>query len=469
MISRMNMSDVKSSPPPGLNVLQPVLETALDAVVVMGTDGRVLDWNARAEDVFGWKREEAMGRDMAELIIPERMRAAHHAGLRRVLSGGPLHILGRMVELSALRRNGSEFPVELSITRPELAEGQVFLAFIRDISARKRDEMSLRKAERRLRATQDHADVGIAEVGASGGFLRVNPSFCEITGLTKEELLGATFLEFTHPDDRARDAHLFAEQVAGRLGSYTVEKRYRRSDGRDIWVSVNASPVRDDEGGFLFGVRILQDITARRAAEQRQKLLMDEVNHRVNNTLAIVLAMASQTGVYAADLDAFRRAFTARIQALAKSHGLLTRERWEGAPLRELLEAELTLHALEPGQIRLSGPSVWLDPRSAVDVGLIVHELAANAAKHGALSAGGTIEVSWSLLGAEDGRRVKLQWRERGGPQVEAPKRQGFGSKLINSLARDNLGGEAVWRFEPGGLGVDVVFLTSPLHAGPRR
>lgn len=457
-----SLSDLKSPPPLGLNTLQPVLATALDAVVVMGTDGKVLDWNVRAEEVFGWTRHEAVGREMAELIIPERLRSAHRAGLRRVLSDGPSRILGRTVEVVALRRNRSEFPVELSVTRPELAEGRVFLAFLRDISVRKRDEAALRNAERRLRATQDHADVGIAEVDASGRYLRANPAFCEIAGLAEEVLLATTFLEITHPDDRAKDARLFAEQVAGERDSYTIEKRYLRHDGREIWVSVSASPVRDDDGDFLFGVRVLQDVTGRRAGEQRQKLLMDELNHRVKNTLALVLAMASQTGRYAADLAAFHTAFAARLKALAKSHELLTRERWEGASLRDLLEAELTLHALEPGRIHLSGAPVWLDPRSAVDVGLIVHELATNAAKYGALSGAGAVDVSWTLLGADARRQVRLEWRERGGPAVRHPGRHGFGSKLINALARDNLGGEAVWRFEPEGLGVDLVFFTAP-------
>jgi PAS domain S-box-containing protein len=456
------LSDVQASPPSGLRALQPVLETALDAVVVMGDDGTVLDWNAHAEQVFGWTREEAVGRDMADLIIPERMRAAHRAGLRRVLAGGSPRILRRMIEISTLRRDGSEIPVELTVTRPQLAEGPVFLGFIRDISVRKRNEMALRNAERRLRATQDHADVGIAEVDATGRYLRANPAFCEISGLTEQELLRLTFLELTHPDERAKDGRLFAEQIVGARESYTIEKRYLRSDGREVWVSVAASPVRDDDGRFQFGVRVAQDITARRAAEHRQKLLMDELNHRVKNTLAIVLSIASQTSRHVADLDAFRRVFPARIQALAKAHELLTRERWEGAPLRDLLEAELALHALGPGQIQLSGPAVWLNARSAVDIGLIVHELATNAAKHGALSAGGTVEASWSLLGAEDERRIRLCWRERGGPSVRAPARKGFGSKLINALVHDNLGGEAVWRFEPEGLGAEISFPASP-------
>ena len=456
------MSDVTALLPPGLNALQPVLETALDAVVLMRGDGAVLDWNAHAERIFGWTREEAVGRDMADLIIPERMRAAHRAGLGRVLSGAASRILGRMIEISALRRDGSEIPVELTVTRPELAEGHVFLGFIRDISVRKRDEMALRNAERRLRATQDHADVGIAEVDALGRYTRVNPAFREISGLTEQELLRTTFLELTHPDDRAKDGRLFAEQIAGARDSYTIEKRYLRSDGREIWVSVAASPVRDDDGRFQFGVRVAQDITVRRAAERRQKLLMDELNHRVKNTLAIVLSIASQTSRHAADLDAFRQVFAARIQALAKAHELLTRERWEGAPLRDLLEAELALHSLAPDRVRLSGPAVWLDARSAVDLGLIVHELATNAAKHGALSAGGTVEASWSLLGGEDQRRIRLCWRERGGPPVRAPEHQGFGSKLINALVHNNLGGEAVWSFEPEGLGTEISFPVSP-------
>ena len=189
----------------------------------------------------------------------------------------------------------------------------------------------------RWNATYEHAAIGIVEIDAEGRFLRVNEAICSITGLSRDELLGSRLFARTHPDDRDVDEELYRRQVAGDIGFYSLEKRFVRKDGRVIWIAVRSSTVRDADGGFLYGVRVVQDITDRKEAEERQKLLIDELNHRVKNTLATVQSLATQTARGTDSPEAFRKAFEGRLIALSQAHDQLTRRHWKSADLRDIV------------------------------------------------------------------------------------------------------------------------------------
>jgi two-component sensor histidine kinase len=178
----------------------------------------------------------------------------------------------------------------------------------------------------------------------------------------------------------------------------------------------------------------------REAAAERQRLMMQELNHRVKNMLANVLSIASLTARSADDVATYRARLTERVQGLAKTHDLLSGNEWSGADLRELLASELGLYDDEAGRVRLEGPAVHLPPRLAVGVGMIAHELTTNAVKYGALASGtGRVEVAWRVDAEPSGqRRLHLSWTEAGGPPVAQPTRQGFGTRMIErGLARE--------------------------------
>jgi PAS domain S-box-containing protein len=179
-------------------------------------------------------------------------------------------------------------------------------------------------------------------------------------------------------------------------------------------------------GVFIEG----SDVTARVAAERHQRLLVDELNHRVKNTLASVQAIADQTLRTTPEPAAFRIAFQARLMALSATQDLLTRTGWRSAALADILKQELRPYG--PERCRLAGPDVDLAPSQAVTLGLVAHELATNAAKYGGLSAsGGEVLVDWSVTDVTGDRWLEIVWRERGGPEVQAPTHRGFGSRLI--------------------------------------
>ncbi len=234
----------------------------------------------------------------------------------------------------------------------------------------------------------------------------------------------------------------------------------RTADGplEERFVDFVYQPILDADG-LAWGVFVEgSDVTDRVLAERQQKLLVDELNHRVKNTLSTVQAIADQTLRSAADPASFREAFESRLMALSATHDLLTATSWRSAPLREVLLGEFRPYGA--GRYRLDGADVDLTPAEALALGLLFHELATNAAKYGALSPGdGRVSVAWTV---EDSR-LRLTWSEIAGPPVRPPQERGFGSRLIERSLRGALGGEAVLDFRPEGL---VCRIDLPLAAG---
>jgi PAS domain S-box-containing protein len=417
-----------------------ILDAALDCIIVATDDSRIVEWNPAAERTFGYTREQALGKDLAELIIPPELREQHYRGMAHYLATGHGAVLGRRVELEALRADGSRFPVELAISAVHFAEKVHFTAYLRDLTERNRAEVSLRENEQRLQATYEHAFVGIGEVDKRGQFLRVNEQLCSICGYTPEELFKRTFWDLTHPDDRQADLEQFSQQMIGKKYVYTLEKRYIHKHGHIVWVEVAASRVDDPSGKPLYGIRVVRDISDRKQAEEHQQLLINELNHRVKNTLATVQSIASQTLRTAATLEKANEAIQNRLLALSRAHNVLTQQNWEGAYLRDIIA-----EAIEPyrnqGQssIHWSGPEIQLSPRMALALSMAIHELATNAVKYGALSNGtGEVRIMWLTDHTSSPPRLLLRWEEKGGPTVEPPTRAGFGSRLIErSLAQD--------------------------------
>jgi PAS domain S-box-containing protein len=243
-----------------------------------------------------------------------------------------------------------------------------------------------------------------------------------------DELIGRSVLELAHPDERARAAERMKLLIEKREAVPLTEMRFLGPGGRTILLEVQAVPFEDEGQPAILAVG--RDITERKSAEERQAFLMAELDHRVRNTLASIQSMALLTGRTAATKEEYAEKLQGRIAAMARAHGLLTREHWDGADLVDIVR-----DALQPyGEaVTIEGkPDCPLRARDALNLALVLHELATNAAKYGALSVpGGKVALRWDNSGEGDERRVHFLWRERGGPPVQAPTRQGFGTRLI--------------------------------------
>jgi PAS domain S-box-containing protein len=299
-----------------------IIDTALDAVITIDSSGVVTEWNTQAEKMFGWNRKEATGQKLSEMIIPHHHREAHEQGMKRYLATEEGHILNRRFEITALHRNGEEFPIELAIAPVWSGNDVSFSAFIRDITERKRFEETIRESEERFRSAIDHAPIGMAIVALNGHFIQVNRSLCEILGYTESELLFTDFQSITHPDDLEMDLNYVRRMIEGEINTYQMEKRYFHKSGRIVWTLLSASLIHDRKGDPLYFIAQIQDITERKEADEKLRLneallstvidstpdwiFIKDRNHRyllANQSYASPLNLSPQEFVGKTDID----------------------------------------------------------------------------------------------------------------------------------------------------------------------
>lgn len=244
-----------------------VIDRSPLSIVTMDYQGVITGWNPKAETTFGWAAEEVVGRVLTETIIPSEYREAHRAVLARDHATGVGPVLDRVVELTALRKDGSTFPVELAISAAHASPSPVtFVAFLHDITDRK---ASAGVESERL-ALIEHAPVSVGKVSPEGRVLDVNPATCQMLGYTREELLSFTAAEVTRYDDLEASDKLYAKLAAGEGTSATIHKRYRRKDGSEFWGELTVAPVRDGNGRVLYFVTMMQDVSERKAREEAE-------------------------------------------------------------------------------------------------------------------------------------------------------------------------------------------------------
>jgi PAS domain S-box-containing protein len=325
-----------------------------------------------------------------------------------------------------------------------------------DVDAHRRTRKDLSESEERLRLALEAGQMGTWEWTVATNEVIWSRSLEAIHGLAPGTFAGtfAAYREDIHPEDREQVLGAIAQTVE-RGEDHHVEYRIVRPDGGIRWVEGRGKLVRDASGAALRMIGVCMDVTERKQNEERQKLLLDELNHRVRNMLAIIQSIAGQTLRETPEPAAFKAAFSARLAAFARAHSLLTKELWQGAGLRDIVGTALAPFGADGrcDAIGIDGPSVLVRPNAAVTLCLMLHELATNAAKHGALSApGGKVSVTWTrtAAGPEQSPCVELVWAERDGPRVRPPEKRGFGSRLVAASA-EQLGGEALTHYEPTG------------------
>jgi PAS domain S-box-containing protein len=309
---------------------------------------------------------------------------------------------------------------------------------------------ALQEAHELLSLAEQSAGIGIWDRDVGSNLFRGTPTFWRLMGLEPRQGLVPMDVvrAVRHPDDAPGVVQGFEQAMA--RGDETYESEYRivrPSDGQLRWIFGRGRLIRDAEGRPVRYSGVDIDITDRKLAEEQQRRLMQEVNHRANNLLAVVQAMAQHLAD-SGDAASFIARFTQRLSALAASNNLLLSGKWQGVEVGKLVASQLAPFA-PAGRVSAAGPSLRLKPPAAQAIGMALHELATNAAKYGALSnASGTVGIDWSL----NHDRFVIDWRERSGPVVLAPRRTGFGHTVIGPMTEQTLAGEVSLDFAPEGV-----------------
>jgi len=326
------------------------------------------------------------------------------------------------------------------------------LGVIADITKIKAQEVKLRESEARFRVFANCAPAPLWVTDADDRLEFVNQAALDFSGRPGRYRVGSPMqMGRLHPEDLPRLVALRTEYRA-RREPYEIEVRIQNAADEWRWVRIICRPRHGDDGRFVGYVGMSMDVTESREAEARQRLLMNELNHRVKNTLATVQSIAQQTIREGVEAGAAREVFVDRLLALSAAHNVLTRENWVGADLVEIVAQSIRPHdQAEHPRIRIRGPDARLGPQVAVGLSMALHELATNAVKYGALSVpGGRVWLAWRV--APDHAAVVLRWRERGGPPVQAPLRRGFGARLLTQGLATELGCPAELLYRPKGL-----------------
>ena len=303
-----------------------------------------------------------------------------------------------------------------------------------------------------LESATDHA---VITLNLGGRITSWNSGAERILGYSLVEALGRSAEILFTPEDRA--AGVFIDELCQALddGHAFKERWHLKRDGSRFWASGTMVPLQDAAGQAQGFLTILRDGTRTHAAKERAALLLSEMQHRANNTFAAVRALAVHTARHTGRGEAFHEPFAARIEALARSHELVSPAKPDGVLLHDLVWPCLRPYAGAPSRTTITGPAVRLPAKEAVSLGLAFHELATNAAKYGSLSVPqGSVEVrwEWSVTHNAAAPLIDIYWREHGGPSVTPPVRRGFGSRLIEHGLRQELGGTLQLNFEPEGV-----------------
>jgi PAS domain S-box-containing protein len=383
------------------------------------------------------------------------LKVARRAGIRAMHSTPLVSRSGRLLGMISILWGKPHYPTE-----HELRTLDVLARQAADLIERVQVETALRESEQRLRwlaSIVESSYDAIISTDIGRTITTWNNAAERLFGYASSEVIGRPIAILIPPDRHDEEGAIVQRIRCGeRIENYETVRL--RKDGSSVDVSLTISPVKDAEGKIAGGSAIHRDITERKRAGEREKVLMAELNHRVKNVLARVdmVAMSSRKG--SSSIDEFIRSLKGRIQSMAAAHALLSQKGWHDVGLEALVHSQLAPYAAD-GNIAIHGMDVMLSAPAIQAMGMVLHELVTNAAKHGALSVPtGRVTVSWDRKPNGHAANLVFAWREVGAPRTAVEAKSGYGTRLIRELVPHELGGRVDLEFTAEGVSCRIEF-----------
>jgi PAS domain S-box-containing protein len=448
-----------------------LFEAAHDGVLILDSVSRkITDANPFMSELLGYRHEELLGKELWEIGLLKDEQASQ-AAFRELQNSGYV----RYEDLPLESKSGEKREVEIVANRYDEDGTQVIQCNIRDITERMRTEAALRASEERFRTLFELGPSAVYACDAHGVIQDFNRRATELWGRTpargdnSERFCGS--IRMFRPDGSfmPHDECPMAWVVSGKVSEVNDEEVIvERPDGSRVTAVVNIRSLRNERGEVTGAINCAYDITERKHVEEHQRFLMGELAHRGGNLLAVIQSIVARTLVGAKPIAEERNTLTRRLQALARSQSALMSKGFQGALVAEIVQLEFEAFS---DRVTAGGPDVMLNSRAAQTFALLLHELATNAAKYGALSqpAKGQVDIHWSVDGEAEEARFKFHWQERDGPPVVVPARKGFGSVLLEKLASQDFGAQPTTIFAPHGLSYSIDASLPTMTAGNQR
>ncbi|MGK7295349.1 MAG: PAS domain S-box protein [Candidatus Wenzhouxiangella sp. M2_3B_020] len=431
------------------------VEAATDyAIFVTDAEDRISDWLPGAAAIFGWSVEEAVGRPASMIFTPEDRQAGEpEKELETARREGSAPNVREH-----LRKDGSRVFIEGTVRALHDTRGrhEGFLKIGQDVSERHEGDRRLRESEERYRSLAALGPALLWQTDETGDEIALNPGWLDYTGQSLEETQDWGWIRTVHPEDRREARRAFAEAYrSGKPLEHQLRLRSRNVDYR--WFLIRHTPQVPGPDNVLRWFGAGTDIHEMRELQQRQAVMVAELQHRTRNLLGVVRSLSNQTMARTGPTEAFREQFNDRLEALSRVQGLLSRAEQKPITLGALLQLELeAIGAAESERVMMSGPTIRIRSTFVQTLSLALHELATNSRKHGALSEmaqNSRLTVTWTLHESEGGRRLLVKWRETGLPprrEDETPSKPtgGYGRRLIERALPYSLGAETTFNLE---------------------
>jgi PAS domain S-box-containing protein len=439
-----------------VEVLRLIYDTAPIGLAFLSPDCRYLQINQRLTEICGISIEGHLGRTVRE-CVPMLADSVEAIVRSIMMTGEP--VTG--IEVSGQRPGENAHRTWTTYWHPVrgLQGGVVGVnVAAEEITERKLTEAKLREREQQFYSLSDSIPQLVWMADETGRIFWFNSRWYDYTGMPSVDCEPHDWQNVLDPASRMK-TDLDWQQALRKGAPLELELGLRRRDGEYHPFLTRVIPLRDASGMVYRWIGTHVDISEQKRREEHIRFIALELSHRTKNLLAVVIAVAKQTALYANDIQQYQECFVNRLDALAHCHDLLVRDNWQGAPLHDLVMAQMKpFNETNSNRIKASGPLVILRPDAVQNLGLALHELATNASKHGALSnTFGNILIDWQI-DPESGR-VRVLWSEQGGPPVIPPHKHGFGHVVIEQVVPRALDGHGKLEFLPTGVNWAFDFL----------